>query len=190
MNKDRLVILLVCLLGMPLSVSAQIYKWTDASGKVQFSSVPPSDGVAQEIAAQRSAPSAPLDASTKSAIDEQGSGSEALGLQASALIGKWRLSDMSAGPSDWTFSPDGTFVREWKTPGWGEGRGSGAWSVERDRLLFDEKQASSSFINGETVHFPPSMTTYRVISINERSMFVKRKDQLETIEPIEFVRLQ
>lgn len=190
MNKERVVVLLFFLLDIPLSVSAQIYKWTDANGKVQFSSVPPAGGAAEEIPTHSSTSLAPTSIQAEPVSDAQGSGSEASALQASAIIGKWRLAVEYPGTSDWTFNADGTFVREWKTPGWGEGRGSGVWRVESGGLLIDEKKASSTFVNGETVPFRPEITIYRVIAIRAQSILVKRKDELGVLEPTEWVRVK
>ena len=44
---NRTIALLLC--SLPLAASAQIYKWTDASGQVHFSQNPPPQGTYQDV---------------------------------------------------------------------------------------------------------------------------------------------
>jgi len=47
---NRAIALLLC--SLPLAASAQIYKWTDASGQVHFSQNPPKEGNYQDVTPQ------------------------------------------------------------------------------------------------------------------------------------------
>jgi len=49
---NRAIALLLC--SLPLAASAQIYKWTDASGQVHFSQNPPKQGEYQDVTPQGS----------------------------------------------------------------------------------------------------------------------------------------
>ncbi len=50
MNRAYALAFLLC--SLPLAASAQIYKWTDASGQVHFSQNPPKEGNFQDVTPQ------------------------------------------------------------------------------------------------------------------------------------------
>ena len=48
-RKSRFVLLVLVFLGALADAHAEIYKWTDADGQVQFSDRPPPEGPAEEV---------------------------------------------------------------------------------------------------------------------------------------------
>lgn len=156
-------VIVAAALASPSTSSAQIYKWVDANGNVQFGNSPP-QADAQQITTIISKPAATKDGKlTNSETNLDGSE-----INTENLPGAWS-SSKSSEKSDWTFKAGGEF-EGLMVDSIGKVVKTGTYKISGNKIIINTTNKIEDSFGKRTV---PSSEEFKIISLSPDTLVIE-----------------
>ncbi|WP_350446472.1 DUF4124 domain-containing protein [Pseudomonas solani] len=169
--------------GLPVVAGAQIYKWVDANGKVQFGNVPPPSGAEQIKGAASPAEKAP-EAAVKPTTEA--APAEPSAFKSADIVGRWYMKNDEE-TLDWTFKADGSFAGT-LVDSMGTGRSAGSWELKGDTLRVVTRNTFKDGFSGNGEREATERSEYTLLGVEAGSLKLLPDQSLFKRPPYTFIK--
>lgn len=178
------LVAVMVLSGLSSGAGAQIYKWVDADGKVQFGNVPPPNGAEQIKGAAASPAEKPPAVGADPSADT--GAAEPSSFKSADVVGRWYMKNDEE-TLDWTFKADGSFAGT-LVDSMGTGRSAGTWELKGDTLRVVTRNTFKDGFSGDGERVVSERSEYTLLGVEAGSLKLLPDQSLFKRPPYTFIK--